>query len=272
MFEEERRTERVGGGAERRKQPPIGRFALVQSRRYGDQYTEPKCAPPRRKHPRPAIDPRFLDQQKKLTAWLRIAIRNGGVGARFEGGYPRYVWYKEDERPSTRHASSTRDGERTRAIPLKPMSGRAELRTFTADLTFDIEWIEPESTEIREFGATWAALRILVDERCVTRFYDRQNNSVRKTLILPLYPLAEWIAGNWWSLLYETVTPGRNPEGYPHRHNIRYGREGFALPDLSVRACGRVRFGGMDGHRPRALRRRVFGQGPGMDRPVRRRI
>lgn len=83
---------------------------------------------------------------------------------------------------------------------LKPTSGPAELKKFMADLTFDIEWIEPETTEIPEFGATWAALRILVDERCVTRFYDRQTNSVRKTLILPLYSLAEWIAGNWWSL------------------------------------------------------------------------
>lgn len=107
-----------------------------------------------------------------------------------------------------------------------------------ADFTFDIEWIEPESTEIPEFGATWAALCILVDERCVTRFYDRQTNSVRKTLILPIYPLAEWIAGNWWSLLYETVTPGRDAEGYPHRHNLRYGREGFALPNLQCTPAG----------------------------------
>lgn len=106
------------------------------------------------------------------------------------------------------------------------------------DLTFDIEWIEPESTEIPEFGATWAALRIFVDEHCVTRFYDRHTNSVRKTLILPLYPLAEWIAGHWWNLLYETVVPDRGATDYPRRHNLRYGREGFALPDLQCTPAG----------------------------------
>jgi hypothetical protein len=50
--------------------------------------------------PRPdasICDPRFLEKQQLLTAWLKIAIRKGAVGALFEGGFPRYIWYKEDE-------------------------------------------------------------------------------------------------------------------------------------------------------------------------------
>lgn len=108
-----------------------------------------------------------------------------------------------------------------------------------ADLTFDIEWVEPETTEIPEFGATWAALRVYVGDRCVTRFYDEQVNSVRKTLIRPLYPLAEWIAGNWWSLLYESVTPGRiHADDYAYRHNLRYGRDGYAFPEVQFTPAG----------------------------------
>lgn len=108
-----------------------------------------------------------------------------------------------------------------------------------AELEFDIEWIEPETTGIPEFGATWAAVRVYADDRCVTRFYDEQVNSVRKTLIRPLYPLAEWIAGHWWSLLYESVTPGRtDPNDYVHRHNLRYGRDGYAFPDMQFTPAG----------------------------------
>lgn len=31
----------------------------------------------------------------KLTRWLRKAIRKGATGAPWEGGFPRYVWYKD---------------------------------------------------------------------------------------------------------------------------------------------------------------------------------
>lgn len=108
-----------------------------------------------------------------------------------------------------------------------------------ADLDFDIEWIEPETTDIPEFRATWAGLRIYVDDRCLTRFYDEQVNSVRKTLILPVYPLAEWVAANWWSLLYESVTPGRtDADDYAYRHNLRYARDGYALPEIQCTPAG----------------------------------
>jgi len=41
-------------------------------------------------------DPRFNGRQEELTEWLRTAIRKGAVGAPVEGGYPRYVWYRQD--------------------------------------------------------------------------------------------------------------------------------------------------------------------------------
>ena len=30
-----------------------------------------------------------------VCQWLRAAIRRGATGALWEGGFPRYVWYKE---------------------------------------------------------------------------------------------------------------------------------------------------------------------------------
>jgi hypothetical protein len=108
-----------------------------------------------------------------------------------------------------------------------------------ADLEFDIEWLGPESTQIPEHEATWAALRILVDGKAITRFYDERLESVRRTLIVPVYPLAEWLASHWWNLLYESVTSGRTDDAdYAHRHNLRYGRSGYALPDVQFTPSG----------------------------------
>lgn len=35
--------------------------------------------------------------QKVVCGWLRSAIRRGATGAPWEGGFPRYVWYKEGD-------------------------------------------------------------------------------------------------------------------------------------------------------------------------------
>jgi len=59
---------------------------------------------------------------------------------------------------------------------------------------------------------------------------------MRRHLFIPLYPLAEWLATHWWSLLYEVETPGR--EGYERHHSLHFGREGFALPELLIKPMG----------------------------------
>jgi hypothetical protein len=35
--------------------------------------------------------------QDELTGWLREAIRCGAVSAHFEGEYPRYAWFRDDD-------------------------------------------------------------------------------------------------------------------------------------------------------------------------------
>ena len=48
--------------------------------------------------PRPRGDaslrPRDIRDVTVVTGWLRYAIRRGSTGALWEGGFPRYVWYK----------------------------------------------------------------------------------------------------------------------------------------------------------------------------------
>lgn len=36
-------------------------------------------------------------QLKKVLQWLRSAVEAGSVGGRWEQGFPRYVWFKENE-------------------------------------------------------------------------------------------------------------------------------------------------------------------------------
>lgn len=108
-----------------------------------------------------------------------------------------------------------------------------------SQISLDIEWDSPGGAKGEELRATWARLRILVDGTPVTRVEDHEGHGVRPGIFVPLYPVAEWIARNWWSLLYEVPLP-RSSRGvrYGDRHNLRFAAEGFALPDLLIQPAG----------------------------------
>lgn len=110
-----------------------------------------------------------------------------------------------------------------------------------ADLAFEFEWVDPGGARGPELRATWARFAIRVAGDPVTRVFDRQTRSVRESLYLPLYPFAEWVASNWWRLLYEVRSPrisSRN--GYEARHILSAAAEGFALPHLSFEPMGDI--------------------------------
>lgn len=107
------------------------------------------------------------------------------------------------------------------------------------DFKFDFEWLDPGPTGPAELEATRALFAMFADDVCLTRFYRSRSESVRSRLVLPLYPLAEWFASNWWHLFYGTYRPGRSTNtSYDRRHCIRYAREGYALPDVCIRPTG----------------------------------
>ena len=106
-------------------------------------------------------------------------------------------------------------------------------------LHFEFEWESPLGASGPELRATWAHLVITVNGISVTQVHDYNARSVRNGIYLPLYPLAEWLAMHWWPLLFELETPRRPVYAdYAQRHTIRFGREGFALPDLTFRPGG----------------------------------
>ena len=42
--------------------------------------------------------PREITDREAVSGWLRSAIRRGATGGPWEGGFPRYVWYKDGNR------------------------------------------------------------------------------------------------------------------------------------------------------------------------------
>jgi hypothetical protein len=108
-----------------------------------------------------------------------------------------------------------------------------------SEIDFSLEWVDPMSARGPELRATWARLELAVDGEPITRLLDLSSRSVRSSIYLPIYPLAEWIVTNWWFLFFELETPGRFTEKtYFARHNIRSGADGYALPSLSIRPVG----------------------------------
>jgi hypothetical protein len=102
-----------------------------------------------------------------------------------------------------------------------------------SSLRFDFEWQDPAGARGEELRATWASLAILIDDNPVNELEDQQTRSVRTRVFLPLFPLAQWLADNWWFLQSETERPETAASrDFDRRHNLRWAREGFVLPSL----------------------------------------
>ncbi len=98
------------------------------------------------------------------------------------------------------------------------------------NLKLAIEWEDPASAKGEELRATWCRLSVHIGQNPVTRVHDERAQTVREAVYCSAYPLAEWFAFNWWALLNESERPSSSPE----RHNLRFAREGFALPNLEL--------------------------------------
>jgi len=112
---------------------------------------------------------------------------------------------------------------------------------MTEAFSLNFEWQRPDGIQGPELRATWARLEIRIGEQCLTRVFDHKSRTVRPEIYIPLYPLAEWIAWNWWSLLYEPeVSWLRTQRSYSFRHNLRSVGDGIAMPNAEFRPLGRT--------------------------------
>jgi hypothetical protein len=110
------------------------------------------------------------------------------------------------------------------------------------DITY--EWLTPDgNVAASELAATWARLEINAGDETITRVEDVVSGSARRSIYGSLYPLAEWIAYNWWSLRANLRLAGVNPRpawmrderwGKLSGHNLRFAGDGFLWPNLTI--------------------------------------
>lgn len=106
-------------------------------------------------------------------------------------------------------------------------------------LHFEHGWEDPAGAEGDECRATWGSLAVFVNDLPVSKFYDKQVRSVATRLSLPLYPVAEWMVENWWSILHEVDNRHNiNDPEYPVRHDLNRATGAFALPPLRFSSLG----------------------------------
>jgi hypothetical protein len=120
---------------------------------------------------------------------------------------------------------------------------------MTGGFDVTIEWLEAPGVTTPELAATWARYEIWVGDRCITQV-EAADGTFRRSVYGSLYPLAQWIASNWW-LLTAHVRPSavearywtwQNVREYPwlSDHNFRGAGDGMSWPDLTVVAEGAV--------------------------------
>jgi hypothetical protein len=120
--------------------------------------------------------------------------------------------------------------------------------TAEQELRIRWEWEPAESVRTPEHRATWARIEITVGPDFVTLVEDTVSGSSRRSIYCPLYPLAEWVAYNWWFLQTDTRPSSfLGQDGFPatlvsrplpaalrEHHSIRASGDGFAWPDLLI--------------------------------------
>lgn len=116
-------------------------------------------------------------------------------------------------------------------------------------LRFAYEWEPGDGVRSPELAATWCRLEIWVGNDCVSRVEDIESGSTRRSLYGSLYPLAEWLAYNWW-LIHAHTRPtalpshrwsfsqlrhaNRREYAWLRHHNLRAAGDGFLWPDMTI--------------------------------------
>src|SRR5438128_1444102 len=119
---------------------------------------------------------------------------------------------------------------------------------MSPSLRFECDWLDQPTVADPLERKTWASLRIIAAGRAVTHLWDRQTSTERMSRDLPTFPLANWIVGNCWALLYE---PNRSEEippiaglttaaqrGWLQRHCLRAADSGLLIPRVCIYSNG----------------------------------
>lgn len=114
---------------------------------------------------------------------------------------------------------------------------------MTDVLRFDWEWLAypelpPEET------ATFAELTVRLNDKAMTRLYDVAAKTERDGLFAAAYPLALFLAENWWRLRWEPAPASLSRAGPKWRmaHSIAAAGAGYVWPNITFHGDGERMF------------------------------
>lgn len=107
---------------------------------------------------------------------------------------------------------------------------------MTDTLAFEWDWLAPFDRGSAE-GCTFADLRIRIGDRLATELEDLESQTLREGAHVSAYPLALFVAANWWRLRWEPAPTRETPE-WRMRHSLAAAGEGYAWPDLTFASVG----------------------------------
>jgi Zn-dependent peptidase ImmA (M78 family) len=103
-----------------------------------------------------------------------------------------------------------------------------------SDLTIETDWEHSEAGTPEE-RASFAAVGIRSGDLWLTEAEDAFVNRIRQKVYLSAYPLAEWLAWNWWRLRWE---PRRHSHEWAMAHRMSTIGGGYVWPDITVNSDG----------------------------------
>lgn len=99
---------------------------------------------------------------------------------------------------------------------------------------FRFNWVEAAPSRDERACATMAALSIEVNGQNVTSVLDQRNRAYRDHIVVPLAPIAEWLAVHWWHLFHEVEDTREQRPDFEARHNLASVGDGFVLPSFTM--------------------------------------
>ena len=104
-----------------------------------------------------------------------------------------------------------------------------------SELSFQSTWQGVGGNADRLTAATFANLDIRIDGQPLIQALDWRHQTVSTSILVPLYPMAEWFAMNWWHLTTEVAVPPRrdaSSAGYLSAICSVHADHAFHFPDV----------------------------------------
>ena len=99
----------------------------------------------------------------------------------------------------------------------------------TSRFDIDFRWLASDLPDERE-RSTLGEITITANGFCATEAEDIPARTIRSSSRLPAVRLAEWLAHNWWRILWE---PHTDSPSWRYSHRVANAGGGYVWPDLT---------------------------------------